>query len=94
MYKNSAASRKKLFYDSYFESVLNYNKENSNFIYDTVVLNNKVQRDLDNKYLYARVRYYGYSNKFTDLSNNSWKWYDLLFATVAFAVLILMFIYR
>lgn len=94
MYRNSSSSRKRLFYDHNFSSVLKYNQDKSSSIYGSVILNDKVESDLDSKYLYGKVRYYGYSNKFTELGNYSWKWYDLLYSLVAITVLILLLIYR
>lgn len=94
MYSESFKARKNLFYDKYYEKIFDYNKKKSSAIYsESVSLNNKVNNDMDDYYLYGRTRFYSYSNKLTSFSNYDWTWYDTLFLVVFILILVLLFIF-
>jgi hypothetical protein len=93
MYGDGTKTRKNLFITNYKERIVNYNKEMVSKLYKKdISIKDKVSFDLDNFYSYGRTRFFGYSNKITNM-NNEWTWYDTLFLLAVIIVFVLLFIY-
>ena len=93
LYNDGVKSRKKLFFDNNMERVARNNQKLSDLVYKkNVLLKSKNSFDLNNLYTFSKTRFYGYSNRITNFSNN-WNWYDTLFLIVSIGILILMYKY-
>lgn len=93
-YRYNKKRRKKLFYEENLQKVIDENTSKAVPIYgENVLLNSKVNKDMDQLYLYGKVRFYGYGTKITNFANCRWSIYDSMFALVVLVVLLLLFIY-
>lgn len=93
-YRYNKKRRKKLFYEKNLQKVIDENKSKALPIYgENVLLNSKVNKDMDQLYLYGKVRFYGYGDKITNFASSKWSLYDSIFTFVVLIVLVLLFIY-
>lgn len=83
-------NRKKLFYDRYYDKVVNDLRKK----YDGEIPKEVIQGELDKLYLYGKLKFYGYSNKITSSRVSRFTVYDLLLSMVSLSILVLIFIYR
>ena len=61
-------------------------KKSSMYSIENSELDNKTKRELDNLYLYSKVRFNGYNNKMTSILNK-WTMNDLVFLVVSLLIL-------
>ena len=64
-------------------------KKSSMYSIENSELDNKTKRELDNLYLYSKVRFNGYNNKMTSILNK-WTMNDLVFLVVSLLILIFL----
>ena len=87
---SDAKNRRITFYKK-FENKVKESCEKKSVMYDAnnSKLEAKAKRELDNLYLYSKVRFNGYDNKMTSILTK-WTMNDLLFLLVSLAILIFL----
>lgn len=92
-YRFDKKGRKKLFYDRYLDDVKDENYKKASSIYNNYNLEKKIKNDMENKYLYAKIRFYGYRDNISygNSLKFKWKWIDTLFLFIEIVLFILMY---
>ncbi len=94
VYALNKKERKKIFYRNNLNKIIDYNKNRAVLIYgNDIVLNNKVNRDMNRLYLYSKVRFFNYSDKIKFSITKNFTIYDLLFSTGLLILIITFHIY-
>lgn len=95
-YRFNKRGRKRLFYDRYLDDIKDENYRRASSIYNNYNLEKKIKNDIENKYLYAKIRFYGYSDNISYVNSLKfkWKWIDTLFLLIEVVLFILMYYFR
>lgn len=93
-YKLNKNRRKEMFYRKNLDKVINNNKDKAIPIYgEKIILNNKVNKDLDKMYLYSKVRFYNYNDRISSPFDWNFTFYDFLFSTILLILVIILHIW-
>ena len=84
----SVANRKRLFFKTYKDRIVADNEEKyKGYSYTKNEFDTRTTDDLERLYLYGKIRFFGYSNKITNVLSK-WGFYDLVFLVVSLACLV------
>ena len=86
----SVANRKRLFFKTYKNRVVSNNEEKyKGYSYTKNEFDTRTTDDLERLYLYAKIRFFGYNNKITNVLSK-WGIYDLVFLLVSLSFLVVL----
>lgn len=86
----SVTNRKRLFFKTYRDRIVSDNEEKyKGYSYTKNEFDTRTTDDLERLYLYGKIRFFGYSNKITNVLSK-WGLYDLVFLVVSLVFLVLL----
>ncbi len=86
----SVTNRKRLFFKTYRDIIVSDNEEKyKGYSYTKNEFDTRTTDDLERLYLYGKIRFFGYSNKITNVLSK-WGLYDLVFLVVSLVFLVLL----
>ena len=86
----SVTNRKRLFFKTYKDKIVSDNEEKyKGYSYTKDEFDTRTTDDLERLYLYGKIRFFGYSNKITNVLSK-WGLYDLVFLIVSLVFLVLL----